>query len=225
MRINRPSFHVLKDRKVKKIEKLSFSPFGFYASKQSLICTVIVLTKKADSCVESILVVHNEIFTKTFGRNIGLSDSGRACEYGGFAFAWAAVIGSCAYSDGVHRLRIRVDYGHTHMGIISQSITPSEVGYIQIPYYHDTPSLYAYHSHDGRIIKNGQITDHKWAAAPENNNNAVYELILDCDRRRLSIVNESSHAEHHMDVSLLQAPFPWRLFIVLGWGSCRVQLL
>jgi len=167
-----------------------------------------------------------DAFGETYGEAIHVCDNGRACEHPSFANYNGCALGNRRYSKGVHRIRLTFEYGTIFMGILSDGIKPKEwlVNFIEMYRFYNTPSAHGWDS-DGYVTINGQIIKNQWTTVK---NKDVFEFTLDCDARKLDILNERTGHRRDIAVDLGAAPLPWRLFVIFpwtfGWGS-RVCLL
>ncbi|CAF3990023.1 unnamed protein product, partial [Adineta steineri] len=100
-----------------------------------------------------------------------------------------------------------VDKGIPFLGIRSRSIplVPREGSAGR---HCDSPSAYgwliAY-----AIIHNGLLRTELQSKRPDGD---IYTLTLDCDQRRLSLINENTNEQREIEVDIHHTPFPWCLF-------------
>ena len=121
---------------------------------------------------------------------------------------FAAALGSHSYSSGIHRIRIRVDDGNPFLGIRSQSIPLVPCEY-SAGRHCDSPSAYGWGITYATVL-NGRLRVEEKSKRTDGD---IYTLTLDCDQRRLSLVNESTNERREIEVDIHHAPFPWCLFV------------
>ncbi|CAF0849603.1 unnamed protein product [Adineta steineri] len=122
--------------------------------------------------------------------------------------AFVAALGSHSYSSGIHHVRIRVDKGIPFLGIRSRSIplVPREGSAGR---HCDSPSAYGWLINYA-INRNGLLRTELQSSRPDGD---IYTLTLDCDQRRLSLVNENTNEQREIEVDIHHTPFPWCLFV------------
>ncbi|CAF1261724.1 unnamed protein product [Adineta steineri] len=134
-----------------------------------------------------------------------LLDNGRTFA-GVKARVFVAALGSHSYSSGIHHVRIRVDKGSPFLGIRSRSI-PLVLCEGSAGRHCDSPSAY------GWSVTNATVRNGIFHAEVENRRPGgdIYTLTLDCDQRRLGLVNENTNEQYEIEVDIHHTPFPWCL--------------
>jgi hypothetical protein len=157
-----------------------------------------------------------EHFRTESNPNVRLTDNDRRC---GILTAndWQCVFGTLNYSIGVHQIRLKLEKatGNILMGICSQNKPP------RASFFYDKPTTHGWFI-NGYTITNGHGSFSGW---PQVNENDILELTINCDRRSLSILNESTQAKSSMQVDINQAPFPWCLLVLFHHKGSRVSLV
>jgi len=77
--------------------------------------------------------------------------------------------------------------------------------------------------------------DYMWVNGTEHRNNSnspiemkmndIIVLILDCDNRKISLINERTKAKHELVVNIDSCPFPWQFQVNLYEPDCCVRVL
>ncbi|CAF4147646.1 unnamed protein product [Adineta steineri] len=107
-----------------------------------------------------------------------------------------------------------VDKGIPFLGIRSRSIplVPREGSAGR---HCDSPSAYgwliAY-----AIIHNGLLRTELQSKRPDGD---IYTLTLDCDQRRLSLINENTNEQREIEVDIHHTPFPWCLTTAMNMNN------
>jgi hypothetical protein len=158
-----------------------------------------------------------ERFRTTNSSDIQLTDGDRRCEKITQHPNWQHISGTLDYSNGTHRIRLKLEKGHYDilLGICSLNKPPTG------PYLYDKPTTHGWFIH-GYTVVNGQNPKPQWSAADEND---ILELIINCDERSLSILNENTQAKSSMRVDINEAPFPWCLLVLFHYKGSRVSLV
>lgn len=148
--------------------------------------------------------------------DVQLSDDDRRCEKISHG-VYQSVFGSQTYSEGVHRVRLRLEEGRENvlMGICSYSKT------LAGPVFYNTPSTHGWFVHGYSVI-NGRDPQPGW---PQVNENDVVELKINCDEQTLRIYNERSGAQSSMEVNMYEAPLPWCLLVIFNLQHSRVSIV
>ncbi|CAF1195962.1 unnamed protein product [Adineta ricciae] len=165
----------------------------------------------------------NEVYDERFEEihnsvenTIELFDNGRGCrsvKRGTFG----CVLGHHSYSSGIHRIRLKSDYGITFFGIHSRSkpLIPDEM---VCGNYESNPSIYGWGA-NGYGISNGMFAQRTFT----NKSAGVicFVLMLNCDEHKLNIINENTNERGELNVDTNHTPFPWCLFVQISrMGGC-----
>lgn len=192
--------------------------------------------------------VYVERFTLKYGRASLLDNNGFTCQdIGGFITGDGCAVGSIPYQSGIHKIRIKVEYGRPFIGILSHNIAIIDSKLTRRPYYfwkypvyYRSDSTYGwctagsvrthgfhwYPTYNSYRIINGKESPAQieWEKAIMEDND-IFQLIINCDRRELEITNETQGNHDIIKVDLWNAPLPWRLFVVFCDLKSRVHLL
>jgi len=169
--------------------------------------------------------VYDERFEEIYRPNddaIELLDNGRTCSTARPGLgSHGCALGHHSYSSGIHRIRLRLVYGIAFLGIRSRNIPPVS-DELAAGRYDSSPSSYGWAT-SGYRISNGNDDGAGFQLAKDRPTGFV--LILNCDERSLSIVNENNNGRDKMEVDILHAPFPWCLFVQVSRMTGRVSLV
>ena len=55
--------------------------------------------------------------------------------------------------------------------------------------------------------------------------NDVISLIFNCDKRKISMINERTNTKYEVDVKINQCPFPWQLHLNLYEANSCIRIL
>lgn len=157
-----------------------------------------------------------ERFKEVSNSAVQVTDNGRRCKKTGEK-DWHCVFGTQMYSTGIHKIRLRLENGTTNIliGICSQSKPPS------VSPFYNQPTTHGWFIH-GYVITNGQGSHPGW---PQVLINDILELTIDCEKRSLSILNETSRAQHSIQVDITGTPFPWCLLILFDQINSQICLV
>ena len=187
------------------------------------------MASSTSSSTESTIanIVSDEKFAKIYTpdeKTVQLLDDERTVMNVGPGFCGCA-LGIHSYSSGIHRVRIRVDYGHPVLGIRSRNIPPTRDEYCWGT-YSVSPSTYGWQRGNGRVL-NGRLERYELRQIFDNmkNDSHIFSIILNCDEHRLSIIDENTREHDEMEVDNGHAPFPWCLYVDLPWHTARISLL
>lgn len=200
-------------------------------SKKSRTIPDKQLSVESDGMVQSIELVTDETFQHKIGSSTEILDAGRTGNnVGTFSFNRTpysgCLLGSRRYETGVHRLRIKYEYGSVFIGLLSLSIEPRDPIFfgLESSRFYYTPSAYGFDS-DGYVTLNGQIVQKTWTTVQCND---IFEFLIDCQQRRLYMKNERTGDQRELYLDSDTAPLPWRLFVILPhsmWLGSRVSLV
>ena len=167
----------------------------------------------------SVNEVHDERFEEIHNsveNTIELFNNGRGCrsvKRGTFG----CVLGRHSYSSGIHRIRLKSDYGITFFGIHSRSkpLIPDEM---VCGNYQSNPSIYGWGA-NGYRSSNGRCAQHTFTNI--SGDVICFVLILNCDEHKLSVINENTNERDELNVDTNHTPFPWCLFVQISrMGGC-----
>jgi hypothetical protein len=130
------------------------------------------------------------------------------------------VRGKNEYASGSHTIRLCIEEtSDTWMllGINSKLTSLQRLSY-------NSQSTYGWSSNND-IWSNGQKNRNNSNDVIEMKKNDIINLILDCDKQAIMMVNERTNKKHEMAVNIFHCPFPWQLHINLFEANSRVRIL
>ncbi|CAF1026977.1 unnamed protein product [Didymodactylos carnosus] len=158
---------------------------------------------------------------------IKLEDNGQSAVHTGNFDTDGSVYGTKSYSNGVHRIPLRIEkmqgVNWMFFGIISSSFSTIRVdacaaksayGWAAtdktcaLVYLQGTELNGIPYGFDGDICRNDRI-----------------ELILNCDQKKIQILNKRTNKQYQLSVSTHHCPLPWKLVVSLYSPGDRVRLL
>jgi hypothetical protein len=160
-----------------------------------------------------------EFFKYSLG-NIEIEDNGQVIVKDS-SDDYATVRGSNEYISGQNRFRLKIEENHANkwlfIGIISKDVPIQTTSY-------DSPSSYGWAGID-RVFLNGAFNPGFNDYTSDIEKNDIVELLVDCDKRLISLTNERTHSTFELNINLNNCPFPWQLNFNLYWANDRVRLL
>jgi hypothetical protein len=157
-------------------------------------------------------------FVDIYGEYLQVSKNGHVCEATGNHSHASCALGRGTYTSGVHRFNFIVFYDMAFIGILPANIKPERAF---MGSYFDTCGTHGWWI-DDHVYVNGKLTKRQWTNAKEN---VMYELVIDCDQRRLGIRNNEMVTYEYINVNLSDAAFPWRLYVGVRGSKNRLLLL
>ncbi len=115
------------------------------------------------------------------------------------------------YSSGKHLVRFKIEQYESHSSILF-GITSKNASNISNPY--KNPTLYGWTENNFVYL----------AGIPEKNfhgyqsdfrNNDIYVLTIDCNQKRINLINERTNRSFDLIINLRKCPFPWQLNVHL----------
>lgn len=139
----------------------------------------------------------------------------------GPSYGDATLRGKKEYSSGIHQFHFLIEKlgipKWIFFGIISKD-TPLQAN------LYKTPSVYGWAGHH-QVWLNGNHHHQYDGYKSDMNINNIIELIIDCDRQKICLTNQSTLITYEIEVSLLKCPFPWILYLGLYGANDQIRLL
>jgi hypothetical protein len=146
----------------------------------------------------------DECFEQALG-NIQITNSGTVITHNQ-THKYASVRGRCEYSAGEHRLRFVIEnlsqYKWFFLGIVSKS-APVLVTEATGKTSYGFAGQHIWCDGVAMLKSNGYTSDFE--------TNDTIELFINCNQRKLRLINERTQSTHIMDVDITKCPFPWKL--------------
>ncbi|CAF1156242.1 unnamed protein product [Rotaria sordida] len=176
-------------------------------SKGALISNIYLSLKKQQ-------ILSNDSFLSSFG-DIHIDENGQSATHDDQKRSDAYLCGKNEYRQGKHKIRFiinkkNIDY-ITTFGIASMEPQLSVYGWNSDDQTVGGGHSESKNSDDQRDMK-GETT-------------LQMELLIDCDNKKLSYVNERTRCKKEMNVDIDLCPFPWQLYFYLYDTGDRVRLL
>jgi hypothetical protein len=123
----------------------------------------------------------------------------------------ASVRGKCEYSTGEHRLRFTIEnlsqYKWIFLGVVSKTAPALATGPAG-------KTSYAFSGQD-TIWRDGVNTSEFNGYKSDLEINDTIELLINCDQRKIRLINERTQKTDNLDVDIDKCPFPWKLSVGL----------
>jgi hypothetical protein len=128
--------------------------------------------------------------------------------------------GKNEYVLGSHKIRLCIEQssgGWLFLGINSKLTSLQPLSY-------SSKSTYGW-TNNNAIWSNGQKNRNNSNDIIEMEEKDVINLILDCDKRTITMTNERTNKKHEMAVSIVHCPFPWQLHVNLLEPNSSIRIL
>jgi len=133
----------------------------------------------------------------------------------------SSVFGNNLYLTGIHAIPMKIEKMTNCMffGIISSTTahTSNRSYKLQTSYGWDTYKKHAYLNGNRKDDYNnwdGNITE-----------NDIIVLIIDCDEKRIQLVNHRTKSQYEMPIDIKFCQFPWKLNVNIGGHDNRIRIL
>jgi len=170
--------------------------------------------------INEVAASSDECFEQALG-NIQITNNGTVITHSQTS-KYASVRGRCEYSVGEHRLRFVIDNMSLHkwlfLGVVSKSAPALVTG---------KPGKASYgFAGNNAVWCDGGITERLDGYTSDFETNDTLELFINCDQRKLRLINERTQSTHILDVDIAKCPFPWKLTIGFYYSPGeRVRIL
>jgi len=128
--------------------------------------------------------------------------------------------GKNEYISGSHKIRLCIEQssgGWMFLGINSKLTSLQPLSY-------SSKSTYGW-TNNNAIWSNGQKNRNNSNDVIEMEEKDVINLIMDCDRRTITMINERTNKKHEMAVNIVHCPFPWQLHVNLLEPNSSIRIL
>jgi hypothetical protein len=192
--------------------------------KQNLASPSIVSISRDDSSplVQNIsikLTGTNDLFKEVSDASVQIEEDGQVVMHNG-SNNQVGIRGKNEYTSGRHIIRLSIEQSAstwTFVGINSK-LTPLQ------NLSHASKSTYGW-TNNNYFWLNGECHPNRSSSRIEMKINDVISLIFDCDRRKISMINERTNAKYELVVNIDHCPFPWQLHVNLYEPNSRVRIL
>jgi hypothetical protein len=111
------------------------------------------------------------------------------------------------YSSGKHELRFKIEESEKYTSVLFGIISESEIEY---PDSEKNPTFYGWA--EKNLVYLGGITKQNYQQYQSDfQTGDPYVLIIDCDKRRISLTNERIDRSYYLEIDLNKCPFPWQV--------------
>ncbi|CAF1531230.1 unnamed protein product [Rotaria sp. Silwood1] len=133
----------------------------------------------------------------------------------------AAVRGRCQYSSGQHRFRFKIETLGASKWVFF-GIKPKDAP--MIPDSANTNTAYGW-AGGNAVLLNGAVQSNYNGYTSDMEMNDIFELIVDCDEKKLRLINERTRSTYELNVDVTKCSFPWQLNIGLYYSNDRVRMI
>lgn len=156
----------------------------------------------------------NDIFSRSLGE-ITIEDNGKLAIHSNQTRGDAFLCGQNEYSHGKHRIRFLIN-----------KKAPQYITTFGIASMYSQSSVYGWSTDDATVGCGYHSSDkHFHQRDLKGETNIQLELIIDCDQRKISYLNERTKSFKEIPINLDSCPFPWQLYFYLYDTNDRVRLL
>ncbi|CAF0844714.1 unnamed protein product [Rotaria sp. Silwood1] len=221
----------LSEQSMEAREHDSFSETDLHQWKKTLEDLKANLTSQSTFCINQhdyfpglknislIMAMTNELFDQISDNTVQIEQNGQVVTSDA-SRNHREIRGRIKYASGVHKIRLYIEQSVNEwilLGINSESTPLQRQSY-------NSSSTYGWSS-DNSIWSNGQRNQNNSYYAIEMKKNDIISLILDCDIRTITIINERTNRKHELPVNTAHCPFPWQLHLNLYEANCCVRIL
>jgi hypothetical protein len=169
--------------------------------------------------ISFVLKTINERFERVFDDKLRIVEDGEAVINGG-STGWSEIRGTNEYSSGCHKIRLRIERVFDAGGFfgINSKATPLK----SLSFSSKTACGW---SSNNCINSNGLYMEKSSGHRIEININDIITLIFDCDKRKISMINERTNVRHGISVNIEDCPFPWQLHVNIGDAQGCIRIL
>jgi hypothetical protein len=167
-----------------------------------------------------LLKVTKDVFERVSDDNVRIGENGQVVSLSGTSNNHREIRGRNEYASGSHQIRLHIEeFSNTWMllGINSKSIPLHNESY-------QCRSSYGWASNN-MIWSYGQEKQNHSKIDIEMKKGDIISLILDCDSRTVTMVNERTNMKHELLVNVIYCPLPWQLHVNLSEPNSRVRIL
>lgn len=160
-----------------------------------------------------------ERFDRTSGDRVHIAEDGEVVVHHDLD-EFEEIRGKNEYSSGCHTIRLRLEFlsfYNLYLGINSKQTPLQNNSY-------SVKSAYLWYS-GNYMICNGLKKENHSNVPIEMHKYDTIILIFDCDKKKISMINERTQARHDLDVNIDQCPFPWQLHMNMHYVNESVRIL
>jgi hypothetical protein len=178
----------------------------------------VVVREGCDKLISNVCVylLGEELFERSSG-NADFIDNNKVVCVKNNSHMYTEVRGGGEYSTGQHTIFLKIEElnGWILFGIISKS-TPLQI------HSYASSSCYGWYNGQDFVYAGGEnISGHGIDVVK----NDTIQLILDCDKRLIRLINERTNQTLELPVDLQKCPFPWQLHLNLNLIPTRIRII
>jgi hypothetical protein len=162
----------------------------------------------------------NDLFERLSDNSVRIEENGQVAIRDASS-GYTEIRGKSEYISGRCEIRLCIEQSAdtwTFLGINSKSTPLKNQSY-------SSKSTYGWTNNNNYLWLNGNILKNTSTARIEMKTNDRIRLIFDCDKRKISMINERTNAKYELDVNIDHCPFPWQLHVILYEPNSRVRIL
>ncbi|CAF1536042.1 unnamed protein product, partial [Adineta steineri] len=168
----------------------------------------------------SLLPTGNELFDSPFGNDVRIEEDGEVAIAVNYITRYTGICGKNFYAVGIQKISLKIENSQnqwTFLGIKSKSTPLQKTSYLSKSIYGWCNKNYKY--------SNGSYQVNKIGSPILMNTNDVITLFLDCNNRKIVMINENNYLRYELDVDINNCPYPWQLHVILRERNSRIRIL
>jgi hypothetical protein len=169
--------------------------------------------------ISLMFTIENELFEQVFDNIVQIKQNGHIAIHD-TSYNYTEIRGKNEYTSGCHKIRLHIEQSAdswTFLGINSK-LTPLR------KQLSGAKSAYGW-TNNNYIWLNGECLPNISSPRIQMKTNDVISLIFNCDKRKISMINERTNTKYELDVKIEHCPFPWQLHLNLYEANSCVRIL
>lgn len=192
--------------------------------KENLISpsTFSITQHDRNSLVQDItlnMIEKDDLFEQVSDTKVRIGEDGKLASHDASTNCAVEIRGKNEYSTGCHTILLQIEEctGWMFTGINSKSTPLQNQSY-------NSKSAYGWSSNN-YLWKNGNGQSITSAPSFQLKKSDLVSLVLDCDARKVCVINQRTDGKYELDIDIELCPFPWQLHVVLYERNNRVRIL
>ncbi|UJR06690.1 hypothetical protein I4U23_010976 [Adineta vaga] len=168
----------------------------------------------------SLLQTGHELFDYPLDNDVRIEEDGEVAVAVNYITRYSGIRGKNFYGVGLQKITLKIEHPRsqwTFLGIQSKSIPIQKASYL-------SKSLYGW-CNKNYIYSNGSYQSNKTNTPIQMNTNDIITLFLNCENRKIVMINEMNFSKYELEVDINNCPFPWQLHVILREQHSRIRLL
>jgi hypothetical protein len=169
--------------------------------------------------ISVVFTVENDLFQQVFDNTAEIKQNGQVVIHDP-SYNYTEIRGENEYSSGRHTIRLCIEQSAdrwTFLGIISKSKPLQKQSF-------NSKSAYGW-TNNNYLCLNGEYQPNRSISRIEMKTNDIISLIFNCDKRKISMINERTNAKYELDVNIDHCPYPWQFHVNLYEANSCVRIL